>query len=136
PGNRAGDMREVDEISAYESLLCRITPLDIAYLHVVIEPSRPAFAAVRTVWEGTLVLNTPRDTDTDFELLENLAEWGVIGAAAVGRAFLANPDLVHRLTSGAELNVPDASTFYAPGPAGYLDYPTLDELAIREPQSA
>lgn len=137
PGNRAGDMQEDDQISAYEMLLCRITPLDIAYLHVVSDPSAPAFAAVRTVWQGSLVLNTPRDAHTDFALLENLAEWGVIGAAAVGRAFLANPDLVRRLTLGAELNVPDAATFYAPGPAGYIDYPTLDELAaVAEPQSA
>ncbi|VEG57779.1 NADH:flavin oxidoreductase [Mycolicibacterium aurum] len=137
PGNSAGDMHEVDQISAYESLLCRISPLDIAYLHVVIAPSEPAFAAIRTVWEGTLVLNTPRTIDTDFELLENLAEWGVIGAAAVGRGFLANPDLITRLTLGADLNVPDQTTFYAPGPGGYIDYPTLEELAsVPEPQSA
>jgi len=109
----------------------------MAYLHVVIEPSEPAFAAVRTQWEGTLVLNTPRDIDTDFELLQNLAEWGVIGAAAVGRGFLANPDLLDRLRLGADLNVPDVATFYAPGPAGYIDYPTLEELALlSEPQSA
>jgi N-ethylmaleimide reductase len=137
PGNRAGDMREDDQISAYEMLLCRIAELGVAYLHVVIDPADPAFAAVRTQWEGTLVLNTPRDTDTDFALLENLAEWGVIGAAAVGRNFLANPDLVARLTLGADLNAPDVATFYAPGPAGYIDYPTLDELAaMAEPRSA
>jgi N-ethylmaleimide reductase len=134
PGNNAGDMTEVDQISAYELLLCRIASLNIAYLHVVSEPSAPAFAAIRTQWEGTLVLNTPRDVDTDFAELENLATWGVISAAAVGRAFLANPDLVQRLTSGAELNEPDVATFYAPGPAGYIDYPTLEELA--EPRSA
>ena len=68
-----------------------------------------------------------------FSMLENLAEWGVISAAAVGRAFLANPDLVTRLESGAELNEPDVATFYAPGPAGYIDYPTLDELAAAQP---
>lgn len=134
PGNSAGDMQEIDQVSAYEALLCRIAPLDIAYLHVVIEPSRPAFAAVRTQWEGTLVLNTPRTQDTDFGVMENLAEWGVVGAISVGRAFLANPDLVHRLTVGAELNEPDVETFYAPGPAGYIDYPTLDELVT--PRSA
>lgn len=138
PGNSAGDMREVDQISAYELLLCRIADLNIAYLHVSIDPSHPAFAAVRTQWEGTLVLNTPRDTDTDFELLQNFADWGVIGAAAVGRAFLANPDLVTRLTLGAELNAPDVATFYAPGPVGYIDYPTLAEAeaSVPEPRSA
>lgn len=125
PGNGAGDMREVDEISTYEVLLCRIAPLGIGYLHMLIEPSQPAFAALRTQWEGALVLNTPREIDTDFEQLENLAEWGVISAAAVGRAFLANPDLVERLVAGADLNEPDEATFYSSGPVGYIDYPTL-----------
>lgn len=134
PGNPAGDMTEIDQVSAYESLLCRIAPLDIGYLHLVIQPSEPTFAALRTQWEGTLVLNTPRTVDTDFDLLDNLAKWGVISAAAVGRAFLANPDLLDRLKVGAELNEPDMATFYAPGPAGYIDYPRLDELTA--PQSA
>ena len=44
PGNTAGDMREVDEVSAYEALLDRIAPLGIAYLHVLIEPDDAAFA--------------------------------------------------------------------------------------------
>ncbi len=125
PGNGAGDMTELDEVSAYEMLLCRIAPLGIGYLHILIEASQPAFAVLRTQWEGPLVLNTPREIDTDFEQLENLAEWGVISAAAVGRAFLANPDLIERLVVGAELNEPDAATFHAPGPSGYIDYPTL-----------
>ena len=127
PGNGAGDMREVDEVAAYEALLDRITPLRLAYLHLLIEPTQPAFAVVRSLWDGTLVLNTPRETETNFCELENLVDWGVVGAAAVGRAFLANPDLVDRLTRGAELNVPDAATFYASGPVGYTDYPTLSE---------
>lgn len=127
PGNGAGDMREDDKVGAYEALLCRIAPLGIGYLHMLIEPSQPAFATLRTQWEGALVLNTPREVDSDFAALENLAEWGVISAAAVGRAYLANPDLIDRLVVGAELNEPDAATFYAPGPVGYIDYPTLAE---------
>ena len=134
PGNPAGDMHENDQISAYDALLCRISSRKIGYLHISIDPAAPAFAALRTQWEGTLVLNTPRTVDTDFDMLENLAKWGVISAAAVGRGFLANPDLVSRLTLGADLNEPDVATFYAPGPAGYIDYPTLDELVT--PRSA
>ncbi|WP_159233428.1 alkene reductase [Mycolicibacterium vanbaalenii] len=129
PGNGAGDMHEFDQVSAYEALLCRIAPLGIAYLHMLIEPAKPAFATLRTQWEGAVVLNTPREVDSDFATLEQLAEWGVISAAAVGRAFLANPDLVERLSVGAELNEPDVATFYAAGPAGYIDYPTLAEAA-------
>lgn len=127
PGNGAGDMSELDDVSAYDALLCRISSLNIAYLHILIEPSQPTFATLRTQWTGALVLNTPREIDSDFAMLENLADWGVITAAAVGRAYLANPDLVHRLTVGADLNRPDIATFYASGPKGYIDYPTLAE---------
>jgi N-ethylmaleimide reductase len=134
PGNGAGDMREVDEVSAYEALLNRIAPLDLAYLHLLIEPTQPAFAVVRSLWDGTLVLNTPRQIESNFCELENLVDWGVISAAAVGRAYLANPDLIDRLVLGAELNEPDAATFYSSGSVGYTDYPTLMEL--EEPRSA
>jgi N-ethylmaleimide reductase len=128
PGNAAGDMHEVDAVSVYEALLERISPLNIAYLHVLINPADPVFGTIRALWWGTFVLNTGRDIDTDFCQLENLAEWGVISAAAIGRPFLANPDLIDRLVAGAELNEPDPATFYSPGAAGYIDYPTLAEL--------
>lgn len=134
PGNSAGDMREVDEVVAYEALLNRIAPLGLAYLHLLIEPTQPAFAVVRSLWDGTLVLNTPRQIESNFCELENLVDWGVISAAAVGRAYLANPDLIDRLLLGAELNEPDAATFYSSGSVGYTDYPTLMEL--EEPRSA
>ena len=98
----------------------------MAYLHLLIEPSQPAFAVVRTLWDGTLVLNTPREIDTDFCAAGEPRGVGRRSApAAVGRAFLANPDLIDRLMLGAELNEPDVATFYAPGPVGYIDYPTL-----------
>ena len=45
---------------------------------------------------------------------------------AVGREFLANPDLAERWATGAELNEPDSSTFYGGGAEGYTDYPTLE----------
>ena len=132
PGNSAGDMAEIDEVGAYEALLDRIAPLNLAYLHVLIDPDVPTFATLRSLWNGTLVLNTGREVETDFCRLEALADWGVIGAAAVGRAYLANPDLLDRLVLGAELNEPDVATFYAPGPGGYTDYPTLNELVPAE----
>src|SRR3978361_1759425 len=124
-------MRESEGVSGYEALVPRIAPLDIAYLHVLINPAAPAFGAIRGLWFGSLVLNTGRDVETSFCQLEALAEWGVISAATVGRAFLANPDLIDRLVLGAELNEPDVGTFYAPGPAGYVDYPTLAELELK-----
>jgi 2,4-dienoyl-CoA reductase-like NADH-dependent reductase (Old Yellow Enzyme family) len=44
---------------------------------------------------------------------------------AVGRPFLANPDLVERWRTNAAVNAWDMSTFYTPGPKGYTDYPAL-----------
>lgn len=125
PGNTAGAMREADPVSTYEALLNRIAPLDIAYLHVLIDPTDPVFGAIRALWSGAFVLNTGEAVDTDFCQLESYVDWGAVSAVAVGRAFLANPDLLDRLVLGAELNEPDPATFYAPGPVGYIDYPAL-----------
>ena len=128
PGNPAGDVHEVDTVSAYESLLQRISPLGLAYLHALINHDSAEFGTIRALWPGTFVLNTGRDVETSFCQLENLVDWGVISAATVGRAFLANPDLIDRLRQGAELTEPDVATFYSPGAAGYTDYPTLEPV--------
>jgi 2,4-dienoyl-CoA reductase-like NADH-dependent reductase (Old Yellow Enzyme family) len=48
---------------------------------------------------------------------------GEADAVAFGVPFLANPDLPERLRTGARLNDPDPTTFYAPGAKGYTDYP-------------
>lgn len=50
---------------------------------------------------------------------------GEADAVAFGVPFIANPDLPERFRLGAALNPADPSTFYAPGPAGYTDYPFL-----------
>ena len=54
---------------------------------------------------------------------------GEADAVAFGIPFIANPDLPRRFAEGAELNTPDPSTFYASGPHGYTDYPSLDRVA-------
>lgn len=56
---------------------------------------------------------------------EQVLAAGEADAVAFGVPFLANPDLVERFRVGAPLNEPDTATFYAPGPKGYTDYPTL-----------
>jgi hypothetical protein len=42
---------------------------------------------------------------------------------AIGKPFLANPDLVARLRNNWPLNEPDRATFYTAGAQGYIDYP-------------
>ena len=48
---------------------------------------------------------------------------GLVDLIGLGRAFLANPDLVARFEKGQALNAPDMGTFFAPGAKGYTDYP-------------
>jgi len=54
---------------------------------------------------------------------------GEADAVAFGVPLLANPDLPARFRQNAPLNQPDQSTFYAPGPKGYTDYPVLQRSA-------
>jgi N-ethylmaleimide reductase len=54
---------------------------------------------------------------------------GIGDAVGFGRPFLANPDLVERFRTGAELNTPDQATFYGGDARGYIDYPTLKQAA-------
>lgn len=50
---------------------------------------------------------------------------GEADAVAFGKAFIANPDLPHRLLANAPLNAPRQALFYAKGAEGYTDYPAL-----------
>jgi 2,4-dienoyl-CoA reductase-like NADH-dependent reductase (Old Yellow Enzyme family) len=82
---------------------------------------RQLVPAIRRAFTGTLVLNS----DYLLEDAEKALRAGEADAIAFGRPFLANPDLPARLARRAELNAPNAKTFYTPGPAGYTDYPAL-----------
>lgn len=75
----------------------------------------------RTIFTGTLILSGGYDAQSAEDALNNNAG----DLVAFGRPFIANPDLLARYASGAELNELDPSTFYTPGKEGYIDYPTL-----------
>lgn len=59
------------------------------------------------------------------QMAQAAIEKGEADAAAFGKIFIANPDLVERIRRGAPLNEPDPETFYAKGARGYTDYPAL-----------
>jgi N-ethylmaleimide reductase len=50
---------------------------------------------------------------------------GAADMIAYGVPFIANPDLVHRFQTNAELAAPDFRLFYVGGDEGYIDYPSL-----------
>jgi len=59
------------------------------------------------------------------ESANQLLQAGEADAVAFGKLFIANPDLPRRFAANAPLNTPDPTTFYADGPQGYTDYPSL-----------
>jgi N-ethylmaleimide reductase len=77
---------------------------------------------IRKVFTGPLVLNQ----DYTVEAARRDLDSGVADAIAWGRAFIGNPDLVERFRRGAPLNQDNPKTWYKPGPAGYIDYPSLE----------
>jgi 2,4-dienoyl-CoA reductase-like NADH-dependent reductase (Old Yellow Enzyme family) len=60
-----------------------------------------------------------------FETAEAAIERGDADAAAFGKLYISNPDLVERLKIKADLNTPESTTFYTHDENGYTNYPTL-----------
>lgn len=76
---------------------------------------------LRQLFGGVFVANEAIDQKTGQQLLDE----GKADAVAFGKLFIANPDLPLRFAKHAPLNRPEPNTFYAPGPHGYIDYPSL-----------
>lgn len=95
----------------------------IAFIFVREAPGNGSQTAqIKRLFGGPLIVNERYELESARQALAS----GRAEAVAFGRAFIANPDLVTRLKTGAELNHWDAGTFYADGPKGYIDYPVLD----------
>ena len=62
----------------------------------------------------------------DLASAEQALQDGVADAVAFGKLIISNPDLVERFRTNAPLNDWNMATFYAPGPEGYVDYPSLE----------
>lgn len=128
PGNGANGVVEDDAADleeTYATLVAGIAPLGIAYLSVHADPAQDYVQRLRKEFGGVLVANTGFAEVTSYEGAQRLVADGLADAVAVGRQFLANPDLPQRWRAGAELNEPDPATFYGGGAEGYTDYPAL-----------
>ena len=134
PVTPANDVYDAHPQPLFDYVLRQLAPLDLAYIHIIEGatggarelPDRPFdYTALKASYraaggKGAWMVNNGYD--------EALAEAAIESGAdlvAFGKAFIANPDLVHRLRLGAPLNTPDKATFYGGGAEGYTDYPTL-----------
>ncbi|MFI6639650.1 alkene reductase [Streptomyces sp. NPDC050504] len=156
PGNTVNGMAEGDTEEIYRALVAELAEIGtapgvgrgagqvaepvagpgavaggLAYLHLVwADPDEPLFHTIRAAWPGTLIANPrlPWDAfpeDGGRPEAERLLAEGA-DLVSLGRAFLANPDLVARLRQDAPLNpLQGKGLMYVGGEAGYTDYPTL-----------
>jgi N-ethylmaleimide reductase len=134
PVNDAG--LDSDPAALHAAVVDALAPLGLAYLHLIEGQTGGArdnapfdYAALRARYRAASpgsawMVNNGYDRTLALEAVAS----GAADLVAFGRPFIANPDLVRRLRDGAPLNVPDRTTFYGGGAAGYVDYPTLDAL--------
>jgi N-ethylmaleimide reductase len=141
PGNTVNGIAEGETEEIYSALVERLGGLGLAYLHQVFaDPDDPVFRKIRAGWPGVLIANPvlgeAPTTDTVRRASERLLAAGA-DLIALGRPFLANPDLVTRLRLGAPLNpVRDRYLMYVGGATGYTDYPALVEETAQPSRSS
>lgn len=129
PYGVANGTGEFPQIQAqYLALAADLSELGLLYIHLVDHsamgaPPVPAEfkLKLRAGFNGLFILSGGFDHQSAEQALADKRG----DLIAFGRPFLANPDLVARLSKDAALNLPDMATFYVPGAKGYTDYPVL-----------
>jgi 2,4-dienoyl-CoA reductase-like NADH-dependent reductase (Old Yellow Enzyme family) len=116
----------VDLRDTYGALMDGLRPLGLSYLSVLhAEPAGELVQELRRRFDGPLIANSGFGTITTREEAVRLIDNAHAEAVAVGRAAIANPDLVERWAGEHPENAPNPATFYAAGALGYTDYPAL-----------
>ncbi|EJN26930.1 NADH:flavin oxidoreductase [Pseudomonas sp. GM79] len=122
PEMNFNDIVDANPQETYTWLVEQLRGLNLAYLHVALFGASVDYhALLRPLFDGSYLIGGGLDQNA----AEALIAEGRADAVVFGSAFLANPDLPERFRTGAELNVPDKNTFYAPGAQGYIDYPAM-----------
>jgi len=122
PAMPFNDIQDDDPIETYTTLVKAIAPMGLAYLHVLRTPPLPnIFEILRPLFSGPFAAGGAFDQRSGNAMLES----GGADFIVFGKLFTSNPDLPERFAVGAPLNPFDASTFYTPGPKGYIDFPAM-----------
>lgn len=123
PGNGYNGMDTSDPAATFAPFVKSADALGLAYLHVIDMglDDLDTLAMLRANWSGAILVNNMLTAQSGEALLAS----GRAEAVSFGRAFIANPDLVARMKSGAELAKPDYARLYTGDELGYTDYPSL-----------
>ena len=128
PVNPFNSMQDSDPDQTFGYVAKKLGALKLAYLHVVeMDQSGVTtgqsvdFRRLRELFGGIYMVCGCYTYERATAALAK----GEAALIAVGRLFIANPDLPERFAKGAPLNVPQAETFYGGTEKGYTDYPSL-----------
>ena len=125
PGGTFNAMVETEVEQTYAALIDGLAPLGLAYLHITEGPETSFGEALAKQFGGVVIASTAFTGDSSLATAQETVDTGHGDLFAIGRDFIANPDLVQRLRTGAPLNEQRSELFYGGGAEGYTDYPAL-----------
>ncbi len=121
PAMPFNDIQDDNPAETYTALVKAISPMGLAYLHVLQTALPNTFEMLRPLFKGPFLAGGGFSSESgDAMLAAGKADYIVYG-----KLFVANPDLPARFAKKADLNVPDPNTFYSAGTQGYTDYAPL-----------
>jgi N-ethylmaleimide reductase len=119
------DIKDADPVETYTALTKALSPMGLAYLHVLRSAPLPnIFEILRPLYKGLFLAVGGFTQETGNAALSD----GTADFIVFGKLFTSNPDLPERFRKNAPLAEWDVSTFYTPGPTGYIDFPPLDPV--------
>jgi MFS family permease len=109
-------------LAAYTTLVETISPMGLAYLHVLRSAPLPnVHELLRPLFNGPFAAGGGFTKESgDAAIMSGMADFVVFG-----KLFISNPDLPARFAKNAELVSPDPTTFYSVGAKGYTDFASL-----------
>jgi len=126
PENRFNDMSDSDPDTHFGYFVGELARSKLAYLHMLegdmlSHTATLDYRKLRRRFGGVYIANNGYDK----ERAQTAVRSGDADLVAFGAPFLANPDLVARLTHGWPLNTADHESYYAGAERGYIDYPAF-----------
>ena len=124
-----------DTQGTYDTYVEALSGLGLLYLHViegVTQQTRDAdcidFSKLRKEFKGAFIDNNK----LTLELAEKVLAAGEADLFCFGRPFMANPDLVERMATGAPLADAPKETWYGGDQKGYSDWPGMHgQIALK-----
>jgi N-ethylmaleimide reductase len=118
PAMPFNDCTDDNPVETYTTLVKAVSPLNLAYLHVLRTVIPNTFELLRPLFKGPFAAGGGFDKDSGNAMLAS----GLADFIVYGKLFTSNPDLAERFANGSPTTPWDASTFYSPGEKGYTDF--------------